>query len=98
MKMFKLSFGILVLAAICLVVFFQAPPVSGGRPASVIPDILLIPPQTAVARVNSVSITAGELEEEFSQLLPPTTAHGAADSQRKDNLRKMALEQLVARE
>jgi parvulin-like peptidyl-prolyl isomerase len=55
-------------------------------------------PAVAVARVNSVAITAGELEEEMERLLPPTASHGHTDEQQKANLRKKAMEELVVRE
>jgi len=54
-------------------------------------------PRSAVARVNGVAVTSGELDEEIDRLAPSAvTAHGKSAD--KAALRKKALDELIVRE
>jgi peptidyl-prolyl cis-trans isomerase C len=56
-----------------------------------------VEPRTAVARVNGVAVTAGELDTEIERLAPSSVAaHGKPAD--KSSVRKKALDELVVRE
>lgn len=52
----------------------------------------------SVAVVNGTAITKAELENELNHLLISATTHSGMDSQKKDELQKAALEELIVRE
>ncbi len=51
-----------------------------------------------VAVVNGTAITAAELKEELDNLLISSSTHAKMDSKKKDDLKKIALEELIVRE
>lgn len=55
-------------------------------------------PGTAVAMVNGTAITPRQLEDELNRLLMSQNAHAGIDSKKKDEMRKIALDELVVRE
>lgn len=55
-------------------------------------------PQNTAATVNDVPITKTQLEEELNRLIISPSSHGGIKTTKKDELRKLALEELVARE
>lgn len=56
------------------------------------------PNKKPVALVNGTAITVGELEDELNRLLISTNTHAGMDVKRKDELRKIALDELIVRE
>ena len=100
MKKAHVALGILGLGAICLLLSFrsQLSPVAKRVFSDSAGKTTFVAPRTTVAKVNSVQITAGELEEEVSRLLPPSGSHGKVDPQKRKQVRQMALEQLIVRE
>ena len=99
MKSVKIGLVVTVLLAVSLSVFLsnrEANSISRQYPNA--RSAMPVVPATAVAMVNSVAITAGELEREMDRVLPPTASHGHIDEQQQAELRKKTIEELVVRE
>ena len=68
---------------------------------TVVPTIEALPeslPPGTVASVNGVLISKTQLEEELNRLIISPTSHGGIKPEKKEELRKLALEELVTRE
>lgn len=100
MRLLKVGLVVVVISGISVAVLLrnQGMKVTKQRITNTLRRGLPVASRTTLALVNSVPITAGELQQEVDRLLPPTAAHGHTDKQQEASLRKNALDELVVRE
>lgn len=98
MKKLKAVSLVCVLLSFTLLVYFSNKSRVRNEVSDASEPTHAVSPRTPVAKVNEVPITAGELEEELNRILISPAAHGGMNPEKKDRLRKTALEELIIRE
>lgn len=78
----------------------ESPADSEPVPIQIKPDIVAPSalPEGVVASINDAFVTKAELDAEINRLLISPTAHSGMKSQRKEDIRQLALQELVIRE
>ncbi|MBI1747054.1 MAG: peptidylprolyl isomerase [Acidobacteria bacterium] len=102
MKRVKWSILIVALLLIATTIFIsiRRGPKMGNAAASSLPTFTeeKIDLKAPLVKINGTILTAGELEEELNRVLISPAVHGGMNPQKRDQIRKASMEELIVRE